>query len=212
MMHAIEGTSQPAAFGTLPGALWWSVVTLTTTGYGDVVPHAALGKLVAAWVMMSGLCVFGLLTGILATGFAAESRRQDFLRSWEVVRHVPFFGSLSQSGIADLARALRRWDATENTVVVRRGRRGDSMYFVVSGEVEVEVEPPVRIGPGGFLGEMALLGEGVRSATVTTTRASTLLVLDIADFRTMMALHPELASAVESAARERRAPTETAAG
>jgi voltage-gated potassium channel len=208
MMHAIEGTGQPTVFGTLPGALWWSVVTLTTTGYGDVVPHAGLGKLVAAWVMMSGLCVFGLLTGILATGFAAESRRQDFLRSWELVRHVPFFASLSQSGIADLARSLRRWDAAENVVVVRRGRRGDSMYFVVSGEVEVEVDPPVRIGPGGFFGEMALLGEGVRTATVTTTRPSTLLVLDIADFRTMMALHPELASAVESAARQRAAWTE----
>ena len=209
MMHAIEGPGQPAVFGTLPGSLWWSVVTLTTTGYGDVVPHAALGKLVAAWVMMSGLCVFGLLTGILATGFAAESRRRDFLRSWELVRHVPFFASLSQSGIADLARSLRRWDAAENIVVVRRGRRGDSMYFVVSGEVEVEIDPPVRIGAGGFFGEMALLGEGVRTATVTTTRATTLLVLDIADFRTMMALHPELARAVESAARQRAAATDT---
>ncbi|TKW78033.1 MAG: potassium channel family protein, partial [Bradyrhizobium icense] len=58
--HFLERDVQPATFGSVPAALWWAVVTLTTTGYGDVVPITSLGRLVAAMVMISGLGVFGL--------------------------------------------------------------------------------------------------------------------------------------------------------
>ena len=70
--YFLERDVQPTTFGSVPAALWWAVVTLTTTGYGDVVPITPLGRMVAALVMISGLGVFGLWTGILATGFAAE--------------------------------------------------------------------------------------------------------------------------------------------
>ncbi len=73
--YFLERDVQPVTFGSVPAALWWAVVTLTTTGYGDVVPITPLGRMVAALVMISGLGVFGLWTGILATGFAAETRR-----------------------------------------------------------------------------------------------------------------------------------------
>ena len=91
--RAFPRTRRPAdqTFGSVPAALWWAVVTLTTTGYGDVVPVTPLGRLVAALVMISGLGVFGLWTGILATGFAAETRRDNFLKTWESVSKVPFF-------------------------------------------------------------------------------------------------------------------------
>jgi len=69
--YALERDAQPQTFSNVPAALWWAVVTLTTTGYGDVVPMTPLGRVVAAMVMISGLGVFGLWTGILATGFAA---------------------------------------------------------------------------------------------------------------------------------------------
>ncbi|MEA2942274.1 MAG: voltage-gated potassium channel, partial [Bradyrhizobium sp.] len=78
-VHVLERSVQPAVFGSLPATLWWAVVTLTTVGYGDVVPVTPLGRLVAAMVMISGLGVFGLWTGILATGFATETRRDNFL-------------------------------------------------------------------------------------------------------------------------------------
>jgi voltage-gated potassium channel len=80
------------------------------------------------------------------------------------------------------------------------------MYFIASGEVEVKVEPqPVRLGAGSFFGELALLGSGVRTATVTTTAPTTLLALDLTDFRTFAAHHPELARAVEGEALRRQA-------
>ena len=67
--HFLERDGQPESFGSIPAALWWAVVTLTTTGYGDVVPHTVGGKMVGSVVMVSGILVLALMTGILATGF-----------------------------------------------------------------------------------------------------------------------------------------------
>jgi voltage-gated potassium channel len=202
-MHAVERDVQPA-FNSIPKALWWAVVTLTTTGYGDVVPQTAIGRVIAGGVMVCGLGVFGLWAGIMATGFATESRREDFLRNWELVSRVPFFRALPPVGIAELARLLHRLEVPEDTALFRRGDHGDCMYFLVSGEVEVAVAPiPIRLGPGSFFGEMALLGGGIRNATITTTRPTTLLLLDVMDFRTLAAHHPELATTVEAEAQRR---------
>jgi voltage-gated potassium channel len=58
-VHYLERGVQPVAFGSVPATLWWAVATLTTTGYGDVVPITPLGRLIAAVVMICGLGVFG---------------------------------------------------------------------------------------------------------------------------------------------------------
>jgi voltage-gated potassium channel len=204
-MHVIERDEQPGAFGTLPGALWWAVVTLTTTGYGDAIPHTPLGHLVGSIVMISGIATFGLWTGILATGFAAESRRRNFIQTWDLVSKVPFFQTLDPSAIAEITHMLRRLEVPDQTAVIRRGKIGDCMYFIADGEVQVDVKPvPVRLAAGSFFGELALLGDSTRTANVSTTRSSTLLILDLADFRTLTAHHPELARAIDAEARRRR--------
>lgn len=203
-LYVLERAAQPEQFGSLPLSIWWSVTTLTTTGYGDAVPESFLGRVIAGMVMICGLGVFGLLTGILATGFAAEHRRRDFIRTWDLVTRVPFFRDLYPAAIVELTRMLRRLDVAERTVVVRRGRPGDCMYFIASGEVEVRLEPrPVRLGPGSFFGEMALLERGPRTATVVTTAPTTLLILDVSDFHAFTALHPDLAQTVETEAKRR---------
>jgi len=206
MMHLIERDAQPNAFGTLPQSLYWAVTTLSTTGYGDVVPITHLGRLVAGFVMISGLAVFGLWTGILANGFAAETRRRDFTRTWEFVARVPFFKPLPPAAIIEIARMLRAQDVPERTIVVRKGRHGESMYFIASGEVEiVGTNPPVRLGEGAFFGELALMGDGVRTATVATTMPTTLLVLELTDYRIFAAHYPDLARAVEEEGMRRLA-------
>lgn len=68
-MYWAEGGVQPAKFGSIPRALWWSVVTLTTIGYGDVYPVTPLGKVVAGLFAMAGVGLVALPTGILAAGF-----------------------------------------------------------------------------------------------------------------------------------------------
>jgi voltage-gated potassium channel len=200
----LEHDVQPASFGSVPAALWWAVATLTTTGYGDVVPITPLGRIVAAAVMICGLGVFGLWTGILATGFAAETRRDNFLRTWESVSKVPFFATLGPAAIADVTQMLRTIDLPARTTIIRKGQAGDCMYFIASGEVEVDLPgKKVALGEGAFFGEMALLGNNLRSANITTTRVSQLLVLDLVDFRLLMARHPDLGQTIDAEAQRR---------
>ena len=204
-LYVLERAGQPDHFGSLPQALWWAVTTLTTTGYGDAVPQTPAGRIIAGIVMVCGLGLFGLWAGILATGFAAEHRRRDFARNWELVTGVPFLRNLDAPSVIELTRLLRRLDLAANTIVVRRGRPGDCMYFIASGEVEVKVEPkPVRLAAGSFFGELALLDNSPRTATVMTTAPCTLLVLEVSDFRAFTAHHPELAQEVETEAARRR--------
>ena len=89
-LYLAEGHRQPQAFGSIPRAMWWSVVTLTTVGYGDVVPQTAIGKLLAAITALGGIGMIAMPTGILAAAFsdgfasaraAAESRGQQEVSS-----------------------------------------------------------------------------------------------------------------------------------
>jgi voltage-gated potassium channel len=203
-VYFLERDVQPQTFGSVPAALWWAMATLTTVGYGDVVPITPLGRVVAAIVMISGLGVFGLWTGILATGFAAETRRDNFLKTWESVSKVPFFAALGPAAIADVTHVLRTMDLPPRTMIIRKGQQGDCMYFIAAGEVEVDLPgKKVRLGEGAFFGEMALLGNNLRSANIATTRLSKLLVLDLVDFRLLMARHPDLAETIDGEARRR---------
>src|SRR5258707_13431227 len=203
-VYFLERDVQPATFGSVPAALWWAIATLTTVGYGDVVPITPLGRLVAALVMICGLGVFGLWTGILATGFAGETRRDNFLKTWESVSKVPFFATLGPAAIADVTHMLRTIDLPPRTTIIRKGQTGDCMYFIASGEVEVDLPgKKVRLVEGAFFGEMALLGHNLRSANITTTRLSQLLVLDLVDFRLLMARHPDLAETIDAEAKRR---------
>lgn len=204
LIHVIEGNDQPAVFGSVPAALWWAVVTLTTTGYGDVVPVTPAGRLVAATLMICGLGVFGLWTGILVNGFAAENRRHNSIQTWESLGKVPFFAALGPAILADVAGSLRRIDLRARTFVIRRGDQGDCMYFVAAGAVAVNLPgKQIELGAGSFFGELALLGHHTRSADVVTVKPATLLVLDVADFRALMARHPDLARAIDQEATRR---------
>ena len=203
--YLLERGAQPDKFGSVPHALWWAIVTLTTTGYGDVVPVTLFGRMVAGMMMIAGIIVFGLLAGILATGFSQEVRRHEFLRNWDLVKQVPIFHDIGPGTVADLAALLRPRDLPPRAVLWRRGDAGSAMYFIVSGEVEILIEPPLRLGAGDFFGEMALLNDRPRNATVMTTEPCQLLELDIADFRALASKTPELVRSIEVEADRRQA-------
>ena len=204
LAYLLERTAQPDVFGSIPAALWWAIVTLTTTGYGDVTPATPLGRMLAGVVMVSGILVFALWAGILATGFAEETRRREFLRTWDLVAKVPFFHNIGASTIADVARLLRPRQYPPGAAIVRRGEAGDCMYFVAAGEVEIQLTPqPIRLGSGEFFGEIALLTGGPRTATVVAVQRCTLLVLDIVDFRQLIGRQPDLARIIYEEAERR---------
>ncbi len=203
--YLVEGGTQPQTFGSIPRALWWGVSTLTTVGYGDEVPVTALGRILAGIVMLCGIGVCALWTAILVTGFSYEIKRSEFLRAWELVARVPYFQNQNAGTIAEAAQMLRPRDVLAGEAVVRRGEPGDCMYFIVSGEVSVELKPQPRIlGPGDFFGEMSLITGEARSATAIAVTTCELLHLDLADFLHLEARHPDLARLIDAEAKRRR--------
>ncbi len=74
-MYLLEARTQPDAFGSIPRALWWSVATLTTVGYGDVYPVTTLGRLFAGITAVAGIGLIALPAGILASAFSELTHR-----------------------------------------------------------------------------------------------------------------------------------------
>ena len=210
-MHLLEGGVQPGQFGTMPSALYWATTTVTTTGYGDIVPITMAGRIGAGITMIAGVVVLGLLIGILGSGYTAEHRRRDLAQTWDTIERSPLFRGLTPRAMLELGNLLKTWEAQRGTLIVRQGRKGDSMYFIVAGQVTVSrVEDGVEIfslelGSGAFFGEMALLGDGLRTASVTAAAPTTLLVLSRTDFRVFLAKYPALAAQIQDAATTRTA-------
>jgi len=206
LLYAIERDVQPDKFGTIPQAMWWAIVTLGTVGYGDVVPVTPLGKAVSVFTIIGGLTMIALPVAIISSAFADEVRRRDFVVTWGMLARVPLFSHLSASEIADIMRLLRARTIEQGDVLVRRGDRASSMYFITAGEVEIELpNQRVRLTDGTFFGEVALLRRTHRSGTVTAMRKTRLLVLDAQDFHALIARMPALAAHVQTTAKARLA-------
>ncbi|MCW5748368.1 MAG: ion transporter [Alphaproteobacteria bacterium] len=204
LAYIFERKAQPEAFGSIPAAMWWAIVSLTTTGYGDAVPQTLWGRLLAGVAMMGGIAVFALWAGILATAFAEELRRRTFLRTWDLVVKVPFFQEVGAGVIADIVQRLRPLELPKGALLFRRGQRGDCMYFIVEGSITIDIQPqPIRLVAGQFFGEIALVTGGPRTASASAAEPTQLLVLDIADFRELASRRPELVKAIEVEAKRR---------
>lgn len=81
MMYWAEADAQPEKFGSIPRAMWWCIVTLTTVGYGDAFPVTLLGKMLAGLVALAGIGLIAMPTGILAAAFSdVVQRRREALR------------------------------------------------------------------------------------------------------------------------------------
>jgi voltage-gated potassium channel len=204
IMHVIERHAQPDKFGTIPDAMWWAIVTLGTIGYGDVVPVTVLGRIVAAVTIFVGLIMVALPIGIVATAFADEIHRRDFVVTWGMVARVPLFAELQATDIAHIMRLLHAQQVEPGDVIARRGEPAHSMYFIAAGEVEIELKHErVRLGAGQFFGEIAALRRTRRTATVTAVSRTSLLMLEARDLHVLMDREPRIAEHIREVARTR---------
>ena len=72
LMYYIEQSAQPDKFSSIPETMWWSIITVTTVGYGDVAPITPGGRLLAGVIALLGIGIFALPAGILGSGFMEQ--------------------------------------------------------------------------------------------------------------------------------------------
>jgi voltage-gated potassium channel len=76
LIYYAENDAQPEKFSSIPAAMWWSVITLTSVGYGDIYPITPLGKLMGGFIAILGVGLFALPTGIFASGYVEEIQKK----------------------------------------------------------------------------------------------------------------------------------------
>lgn len=76
LLYMAEKDAQPEHFGSIPDAMWWAVVTLTTVGYGDIYPITVMGRILAAIIAILGIGMVALPTSILGSGFVDELKTE----------------------------------------------------------------------------------------------------------------------------------------
>lgn len=203
-MLAVEGHVQPERLGDMPKAMWWAAAMLAKIGGAEITPLTATGRIVAAITVMLGIFCFALPVAIIGRGFYEEIRRRDFIVTFAMVARVPLFAHLDVAGVSDLVAILKARTIPAGGVVIRKGDRGDAMYFIASGAVDVAADGGVvRLGEGSFFGEMALLSRERRNASVTAVKATDLLVLDVDEFHHLIERNPDIGARVRAVADAR---------
>ena len=119
-IYHLEKDVQPDAFGTIPHAMWWALVTLTTVGYGDVVPLTAGGKVFGGLVTLLGVALYAVPAGILSSSFTAQVQmRRDRFR--ELVNDALEDGHMTktESQHIEKIRELLHLDKEEAELIIR---------------------------------------------------------------------------------------------
>lgn len=126
------------------------------------------------------------------------------MRATELIRSVPLFAHLDEKQVERLGKSLRPRYVLPGQHVIRTGETNLALYFIASGAVEVQRgAQAIRLGPGDFFGEMALLSGRARTADVVAISFCHLLVLSEEDFLFFLNSHPEVRREIERTARER---------
>ena len=202
-IYFLESAVQPEVFGSIPSTMWWGIATLTTVGYGDVVPMTDLGKLLASFTMLVGIGMFALPAAILASAYYEEIQKKNFLVSFEAIASVPLFQELPIGAVGKINEKLQVILLAEHETIFSKGDEADSMFIIEYGKVKVEIDNPVFLVAGDFFGEMGLLGNAPRNATITAADDTKLLELTKADLEELSEEHPGLFKELELSASSR---------
>ncbi len=252
-------------------ALYFTVTTLASVGYGDIVPSSMFQRIYAMLLMMVGVGAYGFVIGNVASylanrdvvranylakleevtafmkyrsitpnlrqqvfayynhlwesrmgqdedsvlGDLPESLRVDIALSMrrDLIQTVPFFREAGEDLLRDIVMALRPCVYTPGAIIIRRGEMGDCMFIVSSGCLEVVSgdgkEVYAELNEGSFVGEMALVFQTERTATVRSRDYSDLYILSKRHFNMILRKHPSFAEHVKKIAEERRRDVES---
>jgi CRP-like cAMP-binding protein len=120
---------------------------------------------------------------------------------------IPLFETLSDADRREVASWCTGKTVEAGSRLIGEGAPGYSFFILTEGSAEVTqgATPVAQLGPGDFFGEIAILGGGRRSASVTATSRASLLVMSAAEFHRLQEAHPAIAARVEAAMRRRLA-------
>jgi MFS family permease len=187
----LQRTAPEEVLGRVFGVLESLVVG--TLGLGAIIAPLLISLFGVRWALVAT----GLLLPALALVSWARLRRIDERtvvpeRELELLRSLPLFAPLPPATLEHLARSLVRVPAAAGTQITRQGEVGDRFYLVDNGEMDVLIEGEVisSLGPGDHFGEIALLRDVPRTATVTARTDASLLALERDEFVSAVSGHP----------------------
>jgi len=206
LMYWIENPVQPEKFASIPHSLWWGIVTLSTVGYGDVVPLTPLGKMLGSVVILTGVGIFALPTAILAAGFLHELQKRNFVTSITIIGKIPAFRKLQTSSLAEIASVIVPQHYPARFVISHRGDYPAAFFIIGKGRVLVNLEKgDVILQEGDCFGERALLENRHERETNITTESETLLLrIEREDFEKLLQKLSDFREAVEKMAAHRQ--------
>jgi voltage-gated potassium channel len=114
LAYMIEGDEQPAVFNSIPACMWWAIETLTTVGYGDMVPVTAVGKLLGGLVSIVGIGTLALFSGVITVGFLDQlkHRREHTVTAESLTLERTVEAAKPSAELLD----LRRWRMTNSSM------------------------------------------------------------------------------------------------
>ena len=121
------------------------------------------------------------------------------------LERIPLFGSLSESELEELTESFEVKSTAAETQLIGEGTGGYSFFALADGQARVtsDGDEIATLGPGDCFGEMALLGSGRRTASVTTTTPTTVYVMFGTEFRRLEDSHPQVVAQIKELMRER---------
>ena len=181
-------------------------IYIGASGVGALVAPTVISALGVRGALVAfglGLTAFALLLWPLLARFAGAVPVGE--REFSLLRGVPFFGLLPIATVETLARRAERVPVAAGEVVIREGEHGDRFYVIDTGAVDVSQDGRARRTEttGEFFGEIALLRDVPRTATVVATAPGSLLVLDRDDFLTAVTWQDRSADAARAVASAR---------
>jgi MFS family permease len=183
-------------------------VFVGTTGLGAILAPLAIDVVGIRWAMIATGALLPLLAALLWRRISAlDAEALAPLRELELLHSIPLFRPLPATTLEELASSLVPVQATPGTELVREGETGDRFYVIASGEVDVSAQgQPVRTqGPGDHFGEIALLRDVPRTATVTAKTDVELYALERDEFLGAVTGHAASAQAADAVVSTRLA-------
>jgi CPA1 family monovalent cation:H+ antiporter len=185
--------------------------------YAEALQHQHLARLARIWEHRGyqELLAQGVIGGEVAQALTEDSadrypgidrrpRLDTRMSARDLVARVPLFANLPEHASAHIVRQLRPRLTLPEEFIVRKGDRGESMFFIASGAVRIVIPGgDVELGSGDFFGELALITGRPRVTDVISLGFCQLLELGAADFRALLAGDPALKAQIETVANQR---------